>query len=1236
MAIKRNQLLEDLSQLRETLRKKLKLEGENKPVCSDEALVEMSKRRPSRLSDFLAIPGLDRDFLDLYAHLFLDLILAYSNIDIRSVKVSSHAHGVLDRYKDRLTDISKSNPNLYMGKIQKMLSYDLYDEEKVFELELFLSRKKNIYTFDVSDEAIFSHLTTLYRFVNKDYKDYGTYHLYLAYPYVEGIFRKDAFPIKAPLAYMPVTLERNRKSYSMKFDSDKDLVLNRDLVLTLSKMEKASLDIVMPDIPDLSFKTINDVILPYYNTLGLSLSISKKTSFIPYVNERKDVFLRNRASKFILKTYITMGRYQLYSSMIQKDMSKIIESKTYNELLEGLIDESHLYDKEKPLNVTLSNKNTDESKLIYINDINFSQEKVIEMVEEEKKVVIWGPPGTGKSQTITSLIANQVLRGENVLVVSEKKVALDVIYARLGASSKYALMIDDASAKQKFYDQLSNFIDQKPTARTHNNDVYRLEESIKELDDTFNHAIKLLYQNKKQGRPIAYFYNRYIKDKDVIEKLTPKYIYNTMNQEIDNIDFDAIDLLSTVFDKDAKLKTFLDYHEVLNQYPWFGKLETKITRSSLIEFNRFMVELKSYHEKIKNAWIFKRRRLKKAFYEKHTMRLSFMSQRKAIDKKLLKTLISDQRFADYLTTSVKSLNKTKTNYLKLPAIAISFMILLLRDSLFKSIEQIEKHRTYILDAYITGFLEDFKARHQKYLFIIDDYEKKMNELKSLIHEKQEVTRESFDMKLFKHAYDFSNTKRIMDIKRLLESDKKPSIKAFFDLFYIELFSHVRVWLLTPEAISSILPLKFNLFDLVIFDEASQMYVEKGIPAIYRAKKVVIAGDPKQLRPSSLGFGRLDENDLFEEDEIITNVAYDAKSLLDLARYKYKEALLNYHYRSQYQELIEFSNHAFYEGKLIISPNVSTPTKPPISYVYVKDGTFINKRNVAEGHAVVELLKKVLKEKDEKESVGIITFNSTQRDLIMNLIDEELFRRGVHQKRLEAEVFRTDQHEDQSLFVKNIENVQGDERDIIIFSMGYAKDETGVVKRRFGWLNHEGGQNRLNVAITRAKKKIYFVSSLHPEGLKVDDLSGKGPKLLKDFMRYCFYISNKNKELAEQVLMSLYQKESDVQKLTLSLMANDLKERLTRLGYHVDQGIGIGQFKLDLAVYDAESKTYLLGIICDLVEHQDIVARKELLHQEKFLEARGWQMMRVFHMSYYENPNAVIKEIKDHLKIRKTK
>ena len=188
-----------------------------------------------------------------------------------------------------------------------------------------------------------------------------------------------------------------------------------------------------------------------------------------------------------------------------------------------------------------------------------------------------------------------------------------------------------------------------------------------------------------------------------------------------------------------------------------------------------------------------------------------------------------------------------------------------------------------------------------------------------------------------------------------------------------------------------------------------------------------------------------------------------------------------------------------------------------------------------------------------------------------------------------------------MFVKNIENVQGDERDIIIFSMGYAKDESGIVKRRFGWLNHEGGQNRLNVAITRAKKKIYFVSSLYPEQLKVDDLSGKGPKLLKDFMRYCYYVSNKNSDLAKEVLTNLYQKESVTQTKLLSHMASEIKQRLVRLGYQVDEEIGIGQFKIDLAIFDQDKKTYLLGIICDMSSDYQITARKELFHQEKILK-----------------------------------
>ena len=1230
MSLRKNALADELFNLRDNLRLKLQSEGQDVVIAKDEAILEMAKTKPSRLSDFLAIGGLDRNFLDAYAHLFLDAITKNKSNDIKSIRVSKQASKVLDRYKDRLSDISRTNPNLYLGRMEKNRSYDLYEEAKTSELLDFLALKTKSYKLE-TNESQFNNLTVLYRQVNKDYKDYGTYHLYLAYPYLEGMIKKESFPIKAPFCYFPIRLERKGKNYTLIYDNDKDIVINRDLVLKFSKQEKSLLEVIPENLKDLSIKTLKEVVLPFFDNLSLNMKPSDLSKLIPFHSQLKDDFIKAKPSNFTIKPYLTFGRYQLYSSNIQKDMADIIESNTYNELLEGLINEENLFNENKPLNINMTLTDVNEANITYINDINFSQEKVIELVDKEKRLVIWGPPGTGKSQTITSLIANQVLKGENVLVVSEKKVALDVIYHRLAEARHFAMFIDDASNKNKFYQSLNKLINQPAPSRLHNNDIHQLEEEIKELDITFNQALNLLYRTNIEYQPLYTFYERYLKDKEIIEEVKPKAVYRLLKNRLSWLNFKEIENLAKTFDKDKNFKTFLDYLMLLNTYPWISRIKTKISRSSLLEFASLSLEIIELREKLDKSWFFTKKRLKNNFIKKHYSSLEYLSDKKQIQVKLLKTLIEDSLLFSYFQTELKGLNKTWSNYHKLSSKELEFLRVIAQEPLFKKLVNIEKYRNYIFSAYITGFLEEFKANNQKYLFILDNYEKKLNQLKTLINEKQSVAQESFAMKLYSHALDLSNTKRIMDIKRILEGDNSPSVKAFFEMFSIELFTNIKVWLLTPEAISAVLPLSFNQFDLVIFDEASQMYVEKGIPAIYRAKKVVIAGDPKQLRPSSLGVGRIDEDDLFEEDEVLKNVTYDAKSLLDLARYRYKEALLNYHYRSKYQELIEFSNHAFYDGKLIISPNVYTPKEPPISYIYVKDGEFRKRENYQEALAVINLLKKVLKDKEETESVGIITFNSTQRDLIMNLIDEELFKKSIHQKRLEQEIFRKEPQGDQSLFVKNIENVQGDERDIIIFSMGYAKDDSGVVKRRFGWLNHEGGQNRLNVAITRARKKIFFVSSLYPESLKVDDLSGVGPKLLKDFMRYCFYISNYNKELAKEVLQSLFKKESQTQKLVLSNLSQEIKNRLERLGYRVDEAIGIGQFNIDLAIFDEMHNQYVLGIICDLTNPNSFSARRELLHQEKFLNARGWKIMRIFHHNWYEDPNRVIKDIKASLK-----
>jgi len=238
---------------------------------------------------------------------------------------------------------------------------------------------------------------------------------------------------------------------------------------------------------------------------------------------------------------------------------------------------------------------------------------------------------------------------------------------------------------------------------------------------------------------------------------------------------------------------------------------------------------------------------------------------------------------------------------------------------------------------------------------------------------------------------------------------------------------------------------------------------------------------------------------------------------------------------------------------------------------------------------------------------------------------------VYQKQFEKELFRTDDSEDTSLFVKNIENVQGDERDIIIFSMGYARDPEGYVRRRFGWLNNDGGQNRLNVAISRAKQKIYFVSSLFPEELKVEDLKSTGPKLLKDYMRYCYFISNNKPEMAKEVLSKLHSTEELVDQDVLSDLVVDIQKRLEKNNFNVKTSLGIGSDTINIGIYDEETSSFKLGIICDVNESKVSNARRDLLHQEKYLNARNWVIYRVFASNWYTDPNKEMRNIRDLLK-----
>ena len=260
--------------------------------------------------------------------------------------------------------------------------------------------------------------------------------------------------------------------------------------------------------------------------------------------------------------------------------------------------------------------------------------------------------------------------------------------------------------------------------------------------------------------------------------------------------------------------------------------------------------------------------------------------------------------------------------------------------------------------------------------------------------------------------------------------------------------------------------KSNSIDLVIFDEASQCFAEKGIPAIYRSRQTVIVGDTQQLRPHDLYRPRWEEE--FEEQNEGENLAVlEVDSLLDLGKQYLPEEQLQGHYRSKSLELIAFSNEHFYQNKLKMIPEYEEFMRgePAIQYIKV-DGMWHKNTNQEEALKVVQLVKGLLA--DGKTSIGVITFNFKQQQLIQDLLDL-----------LEINL-------PESLFVKNIENVQGDERDNIIFSVAYAPNPQGQFRVQFGLLNQQGGENRLNVAVSRAREQIILVSSILPHQLKVEE------------------------------------------------------------------------------------------------------------------------------------------------------
>ncbi len=408
-------------------------------------------------------------------------------------------------------------------------------------------------------------------------------------------------------------------------------------------------------------------------------------------------------------------------------------------------------------------------------------------------------------------------------------------------------------------------------------------------------------------------------------------------------------------------------------------------------------------------------------------------------------------------------------------------------------------------------------------------------------------------------------------------------------------------LMSPVTVSQYLEPKNGLFDMVIFDEASQMPTSEAVASLARAKSAVIVGDPKQLPPTSFFSATYADADDPENGDM-ESILDDALALGLPQRY------LTWHYRSKHESLIAFSNVMYYENRLSTFPSPDSMDSR-VKLVKVAGGAYErggSKRNAKEAEALIaEVVRRLSDPVLQKESIGIVTFSGVQKEYIEKKLAHVLFAKGLEDAAYERE---------EPLFVKNLENVQGDERDVILFSVCYGPDNSGRLSLNFGPLNQEGGWRRLNVAVSRARGEMLIFSSKTSTRIALCRTSSKGVAGLKAFL-----------EFAEKGKTTLAVRSDDV--VAGRGIGKYIAEELARYGYECRYDVGVSRFKIDVAVIDPNDKhKFILAVLLDGSTAFSIKDRNLL--QVQTLRRNNWNVIRLYTVNYFSNPKREIKKIKD--------
>ncbi len=520
---------------------------------------------------------------------------------------------------------------------------------------------------------------------------------------------------------------------------------------------------------------------------------------------------------------------------------------------------------------------------------------------------------------------------------------------------------------------------------------------------------------------------------------------------------------------------------------------------------------------------------------------------------------------------------------------------------------------YFLNAFYQGWINDVITRHQELrMFHRTEHEQNINDFCYLDDMQLGIAQKRIREKIIRNFPDknFSVGEAATLKKELMKKARIKPLRKLFSEIPNVLLALKPCMMMSPLSVAYFLNNEtFSNFDLVIFDEASQIFPQDAIGAICRGKQAIIAGDMNQLPPTnffmkstSTADNDLDSDDYYDEDL--------SASILEAASGSLPTNTLLWHYRSRDERLIAFSNRNIYKNELHTFPtNNESRNECGLEFIYVEDGYYesgAKRRNLGEAKKCVELVKEHILNHPER-SLGIIAFSESQQQTISEAINTFIIENPGYQDFFDPE-------KEESFFVKNLESVQGDERDTIIFSVGYGKTEEQKkngkpMTMRFGPLANSGGERRLNVAVTRAKYNIKLVSSIMPDDIDLSRTISQGVRLLRRYMEYAMNPERQG-----------YRNNS----ITSDEFADVIAKKIINKGYSVEQDVGYSNYRINIAVKHPDKDVFVAGIECDGPMYYSSETAHDRDHLcNNVLTRMGWNLIRIWSTEWNKNPDKEI-------------